>query len=150
MQYELINSSDPYTFTVESREVAALVMFMLSAGCGAEPQSVRGDDIPALAPGQAAQEWYKDTFGRSPGEAMAILEKDVATAFQSFIFGSFDDRRFYENELPAITNLDKRETFMKVCKFGLGKAKFSNIGETAYQIANRIFYKYTGADIKKG
>lgn len=30
MQYELINPSDPYTFVVDNKEVAALTVFALS------------------------------------------------------------------------------------------------------------------------
>ena len=142
MQYELSNPSAPYTFMAESREVAALVVFLLSTAYGATEQD-GGDDngVPIFIFGGGA-EWYKETFGRTPDEGMEALEMEVADALESFMFGHFEDRRRYETALTAITEPEERKTFMHEWQYG--HSSLNNIGGYAHQLAEQIKSRKAG------
>ena len=136
MQYELDNPSDAYTFKANSREVAALTVFLLGTQYGATPESGNDDDrVPIFIFGGAG-EWYEETFGRTADEGIAAHEADVAAALSSFMLGHFEDRRRYDAALEAITDDEKRREFIE--KWQDARTSMNNIGSRAHQLAEAI------------
>lgn len=145
MRYELINPSDPYTFVAESRETAALTVFVLGAAYGGKPEC--GDEnIPVFIFGGAG-EWYGETFGRTPGEGMAALENEVADSLESLVLGNFGDRQRYEAALAAIDDPEKKEAFTATWRDG--RTSLNDIGEYAHRTAKAIRAKKRNAEEDK-
>ena len=142
MQCELVNPSDPYTFVAESREVAVLAVFLLNPAYGATPQSGSDDDkVPTFILG-GAEEWYQEIFGRTVADGFKALEKDLADALASFMLGGFEDRRRYEAALAAITDPEKRTSFID--EWQDGHTSLNNIGGRAHELAEQIKAKLKG------
>lgn len=136
MHYEIINPSDPYTFLADSREAAALVIFLLGPAYAAEEEQ-GGDDtgVPLFLFG-GAEEWYKETFGRSPAEGIEALESSVSAALESVMFGHFEDRRRYSAALDAIDDTEKRRRFIE--KWQDGHSSLNDIGTRCHAYAEAI------------
>lgn len=134
MLYEFENPSDPYVFTAESREVAALTVFIISTAYGATPES--GDEnVPIFIFGGSA-EWYAETFGRTPEVGFTALQQDVKESLESFMYGGFRDWTRYNAALNAIDDPVKRKAFVDEWQDGHGS--MNNIGKRAHQLASLI------------
>lgn len=136
MEFELYNPSDPYTFVAEDREVAALVVGHLSLafGAGTKDES-KGNNVPIFIFG-GFDEWYTDTFGRTPTQGLEAKKKEVGEALLSFMLGHFEDRRRYEAALRAIDDPDKREAFM--AEWQDGRSSLNDIGTVAHSIGKNL------------
>lgn len=134
MEYKLINPSDPYTFIADNLEVSAIVVLILGVAYGAEPKD-GGEMVPVFIFG-GAMDWYKEKFGRTPTEGLKARKKDVADALDSFMLGSFKDRRRYEAALSAITAPDKRAEFISAWQDG--RSSMNNIGGLAHTLAKTL------------
>ena len=136
--YELINPSDPYVFTAKDKETAALVVFGLSYAYGAKSQDGNDDlEIPVFlfAPDHA-HEWYQENFGRNPEDALKHHLMDVIEAYESFMLGSFEDKRRYEAALNAIDDPEKKEKFKQ--EWLDGRTSLNNIGNKAFETAKAL------------
>lgn len=134
MQYELINPSDPYTFLAETKEIAALTVFVLSTAYGAKSESGE-DEIPVFILG-GSKEWYLEQFGRTPDEGLEAEKRRVAEALQSFMLGNFRDRKRYEAALNAITDEEKREEFIELWQDG--RSSLNDIGTYAHELGRKL------------
>ena len=137
MQYELINPSDPYTFEADDFEVAALTVFSISTAYSAEAQD-GCEGVPLFLFG-GASEWYAERFGRMPDEGLTEKKLAVAKALESFMLGSFEDRRRYNAALEAIDDPEKRKSFMH--EWQDGRSSMNNIGEYAHRLGKSIQLK---------
>lgn len=142
MEFELYNPSDPYTFVAEDREVAALVVGHLSLAFGAGTKDENDENnVPVFIFG-GFDEWYTDTFGRTPTQGLEARKKEVGKALLSFMLGHFEDRRRYEAALRAIDDPDKREAFM--AEWQDGRSSLNDIGTVAHSIGKNLL-KSSGA-----
>lgn len=136
MEYELYNPSDPYTFLAADRETAALAVACLSNAFGADTQDGREENhIPIFIFGGFDQ-WFKETFGRTPDEGLEARKKEVGEALLSLMLGHFEDRRRYDAALRAIDDPEKREQFIADWQSGL--SSMNNIGEKAHRIGKKL------------
>lgn len=136
MEYELYNPSDPYTFIAESREVAAIVVAIISTTYGADTQDGNPENhIPIFLFG-GFDGWYIETFGRELMEGLDALRNEVIEALSSFMLGHFEDRARYNAALEAITDPLKREQFIE--KWQEGRSSLNDIGGRAHRIAKRM------------
>lgn len=134
MLYELINPSDPYIFEADSLEVATLTVFLLSTGFGAKP--IKGDEgVPIMMFGNA-EEYYKEKFGRDVQTGLETNFSSVRKALASFMLGNFSDYKRYQVALNAITDDDKRKTFID--EWQDERSSLNNIGGKAHQISERM------------
>ncbi len=134
MEYELINPSDPYTFIAADYETAVLTVFLISTMYGAKSKDDK-NEVPVFIFG-GSREWYKVQFNRTPDEGLIIKKQQVIVALESFIYGGFEDRRIYRAALNAITDLSKREQFIK--EWQDRRSSFNNIGEYANNLAKKM------------
>lgn len=134
MEYELINPSDPYTFIADDSETAALTVFALSTLYGAKPKTGT-EEIPIFIFGGAG-EWYMDYFGRTPDEGFAIKRESVAKSLGSMMYGDFGDRKRYQAALNAITDPEKKETF--IAEWQDGHSSLNDVGSVAHKLAKAI------------
>ena len=141
MEYELYNPSDPYTFIAESKEVAALTVFLLGTQYGAGTKYYEKElRIPIFLTGGAV-EWYKEEFGRTPDEGLEELKIQVSHALDSFMLGGFEKRALYNAALEAIDDPEKKETFKE--KWQNECTSLNNIGRRAHRMAKMILEDQT-------
>lgn len=134
MLYELKNPSDPYVFEADSLEVATLTVYLLSTAFGAEP--IEGDgDVPIMLFGDA-EEYYKEKFGRDVKTGFESNFTSVRKAMASFMLGNFSDYKRYQAALNAITDEEKRKTFID--EWQDNRSSLNNIGGKAHQIAEMM------------
>ena len=132
MEYELHNPSDPYTFIAADKEVATLVIGLLSPAFGADTQDGAEENrVPVFIFG-GYDEWYQEEFGRTPVDGLNARKKEVGEAMQSFMLGGFEDRARYNAALEAIDDPAKRDAFM--AKWQDGRSSLNNIGGAAHEI----------------
>lgn len=136
MEYELINPSDPYTFTAADREVAALVIGHLSLAFGAETEDEAEENRVPIFMFGGFNEWYQEEFGRTPTEGLEARKKEVGEALASFMLGHFKDRARYNAALEAIDDPDKAEAFKE--KWQDGRTSLNNIGGVAHSIGKKL------------
>ena len=92
MIYELITPTDPYTFEAPTKEIAALVIFLLSTFYAAETDDESNEyDIPVLY-FLDPDEWYKDEFGHSASDGLIQNQTAVKAALLSFVYGYHLDK----------------------------------------------------------
>lgn len=134
MEYELINPSDPYTFTASSNEVAALVVFLLSTSYGAKAKD-NSFEVPIFMFGGVA-EWYQEKFKHSIDDGLSKNKEEVAKALESFMYGGFEDRKRYQAALNAIDDDKKREDF--IAEWQDGRSSLNDIGNYAHALAKKL------------
>lgn len=136
MEYELINPSDPYTFEAPDLEVAALVVGLLSPTFGAVSKNRKEEEeVPVFIFG-GYEEWYKETFSKSPDEGLMARKTEVGQALLSVMLGKFEDREKYNAALEAIDDPAKREAFME--KWQDKRTSLNNIGGVAHAIGKAL------------
>jgi hypothetical protein len=111
MIYEFITPSDPITFKADDDKIAIAVSLLLGngkAGCRKED----GESLPTM------YLFHSDPLPeieKSLGESLETFidsNKDaIATAFDSFAYGSIEDRKQYDDATEAITDPAKLEEF---------------------------------------
>jgi len=139
MEYELHNPSDPYTFLAPDKEVAALVIGLLSPAFGAGTQDDNEDNrVPIFIFG-GYDEWYQEQFGRTPVDGLNARMKEVGEALQSFMLGRFVDRARYTAALDAIDDPEKRKAFIE--KWQNDRSSLNNIGGAAHGIGEALLEK---------
>ena len=136
MEYELHNPSDPYTFIAADKEVAALVVCLLSLAFGADTQDGAEENRVPVLIFVGHDEWYQEEFGRTPDEGLKARMKEVGEALQSFMLGRFEDRARYNAALEAIDDPAKRDAF--VAKWQDGRSSLNNIGGAAHEIGKAL------------
>lgn len=143
MEYELHNPSDPYTFIAVDKEVATLVIGLLSPAFGADTQDGAEENrVPVFIFG-GYDEWYQEEFGRTPVDGLNARKKEVGEAMQSFMLGGFEDRARYNAALEAIDDPAKRDAFM--AKWQDGRSSLNNIGGTAHEIGKALLLEVRDA-----
>ena len=139
MEYELYNPSDPYTFIAADKEVAALVVGLLSPAFGAGTQDGSEENsVPIFILG-GYEEWYREEFCRTPTEGLNARRKEVGEAMQSFMLGKFEDRARYNAALEAIDDPAKRDAFM--AKWQDCRTSLNNIGVVAHEFGKALLQK---------
>ena len=86
MEYELYNPSDPYTFIAESREVAAIVVALISTTYGADTQDGNPENhIPIFLFGgfDGGDQHNADTRTHSV-QALTLFPGDIVRFEQQF------------------------------------------------------------------
>lgn len=129
--YELINSSDPYTFYASSLEVAGACACLLSSGFGARDVSDESQRTPILF---GWDEWLEN---RGINETwLDSHAKEIADAFDSFLIGSPKNRADVESMLEMLTE-DKRKQW-RDDRQNRNRSSLSRIGEAAYEYAEKF------------
>lgn len=84
MKYKLTNCSRPYTFMTKDKEVAALVLCVFNNIFGAETKEHK-ESIPDFlyASHGQAEEWYLNTFARTPEEGFSKKRDAVKDALDT-------------------------------------------------------------------
>lgn len=143
MQYEIINSSDPYTFVAQSREVAALTIFLLGTQYAAEPETGE-EGVPLFIFG-GAEDWYLETFMRTPEEAFDTLLKEVIESLDSVMLGEFTDRKRYDLALNAIDCPEKKKQFKEAWQES--RSSTNDIGSYAHVMAAKLKSREVKCDV---
>ena len=111
MIYELITPTDPYTFEAPTKEIAALVVFLLSTFYAAETDDESNEyDIPVLY-FLDPDEWYKDEFGHSASDGLIQNQAAVKDALLSFVYGYHLDRETYFEKYNALQTEEEKFNF---------------------------------------
>lgn len=113
MIYELVTPSDPITFTASCNAVAYAVALYLGsgkAGCTRE-DGEKLDCLLMFAGEEATKKSILDNLGMEFKDFMESNHDDVVAAFESFAYGSIDDRRQYDDAIAAITDAAKLAEF---------------------------------------
>jgi hypothetical protein len=79
LRFELINPSDPYTFTAPDLETAALAVVLLGRGQYGGKSLDGGEDVPIFLFG-GHDEWFAEKFGRTPKESLDHIEHEAIAA----------------------------------------------------------------------
>jgi hypothetical protein len=124
IRYELINPSDAYTFEAQNELVAACAVILVGEGrYGAkafesdEPETqkriVAEDlqyDVPVwlFAADAAVNKWFELHGTKDWSSYIVAHAKAVADCLDSFVIGSFEERRRLERLLSVISNEDER------------------------------------------
>lgn len=96
--YAIVNPLDPYTFLAPDRQIAAIVIFLLSPIYGAKCLSHPGadEDIPVFALGSARQ-WWAHTF---PGDDMEKVinarAREISESLSSILCGTQEMRKTFK------------------------------------------------------
>lgn len=134
IEYELINSSVPYTFMAANKEVAALTVFCLSTAYGAKSKN-GNEKIPVFIFG-GSKKWYQKEFHRTPDDGLEAERENVANALMSFMYGRFEERRRYEIALNSITEPDKKKEF--IWEWQNGGCIINDIGTYAHKLGEKM------------
>lgn len=113
MLYELVTPSDPITFTAANDAVAYAVALYLGsgkAGCTRE-DGQKIDCLLLFATADQTTESIRVNLGMEFKDFMEANHDEVVAAFESFAYGSFDDRRQYDDAIAAITDAKKLAEF---------------------------------------
>lgn len=87
LRFELINPSDPYTFTAPDLETAALAVVLLSRGQYGGKSLDGGNDVPIFLFG-GHNEWFTEKFGRTVQESLDhIAHEAIAACLDTFTLG---------------------------------------------------------------
>lgn len=106
MVYSLINMSDPYTFEAKDVETAALTAMLLSPLYGAESEDGT-QEVPIYA--FTDKEWFINLLGKDFKAKVKEKKTDVIDALNSFVFGGFEDRRKYFQQMSVLADDEKEE-----------------------------------------
>jgi len=108
MIYELINPSDPYTFTAPSFMIATATVCVLGSGqYGAHAIKEDGnhdetaEDVPIFLFG-GSEAWFKERGIDSFSDYVDAHREEIATCLETFIIGSYSERRTMERVLEEI------------------------------------------------
>jgi hypothetical protein len=89
LRFEIVNPSDPYTFTAPTLEIAALVVCLLGEGKygGTSLDTPRGVDVPIFIFG-GHDEWFKEQFGCTFEDSYERTDKlALADSFDTVTLG---------------------------------------------------------------
>jgi hypothetical protein len=133
MLFELINPSDPYTYTAASFEVAAVAACLLSTGFGCRciDPGASDETSPILL---GWEQWLGDR-GIDEDWLTAHMA-DIADAWESFVIGSADSRADVELALSHIPTPEGRQSFL-AARQDRDRSSVNQIGEVAYENARR-------------
>lgn len=136
IEYELINPSDPYTFVAADKEVAALVVALLSTAYAAETKERNEEnEIPCFLFG-GFKEWYQEEFGRGTDDGLDARKKEVGEALESFMYGHFIERAKYNAALKAVDDPEKKKIF--IFEWNDQRSSLNDIGGYAHQIGEKL------------
>lgn len=79
LQFELVNPSDPYTFTAPNLETAALAVVLLGRGRYGAKSLDGGKDVPIFLLG-GHDEWFTENFGRTVQESLDHIAHEAIAA----------------------------------------------------------------------
>jgi len=115
--YEFVTPSDPVTFKAEDDNVATAVGAIVGGGkAGTGRCDENGDDVqlPTLTFFSAdTMEMLSDFIGCDFEEFVKKEWDKIATACESFAYGTVASRKEYDTALECITDPEKREEFKK-------------------------------------
>jgi hypothetical protein len=129
--YELINSSDPYTFKAPDIKIAAVVACLLSTGFGArqvEPADPDVEQTPILF---GWNEWLSSH--NIDDKFIDNHLSEIADAYDSFLIGGLSQRKDAEEMLEMLP-AKKREEW-KANRQDRHRSSMNQIGETAAKYA---------------
>lgn len=144
MIFEFINPSDPYHFTTDDFEVAAVITFILGMGkCGSKEIDPNKDnlfEVPLLLFG-GEEEWTKKTFTMSLAELLHDVKinhkQELVDCLESFAIGSFSEYKEFRKSMADISDLKKRESYRK--KYHKNKLTSANdFGTYAWKFAKSL------------
>jgi hypothetical protein len=96
LRFELINPSDPYTFTAPDLETAALAVVLLGRGMYGGKSLDGGEDVP-LFPLDGHDEWFDANFSRTvQGSLDHVDHNAIADCLDTFALGR-DERSSMNN-----------------------------------------------------
>jgi hypothetical protein len=87
LRFELINPSDPFTFTAPSLEVAAQAVLLIGEGAYGGKSLDGGKDVPIWLFG-SPDPWFRENFGKTCEESLDSRDDAaLAECFESFTLG---------------------------------------------------------------
>jgi len=113
MTYEFITPSDAITFVAPDDKVAFVCALVLGRGkafCKRE-DGVDLDTCVLFRSEADVETIVRDALGCGMPEFMESRWGEVADAFDTFAYGSFEDRRQYDDAVAAITDPEKLAEF---------------------------------------
>lgn len=90
LRFELVNPSDPFTFTAPSLEVAAQAVLLIGEGFYGGKSLDGGTDVPMFAFMRDAgmDAWFREQFGKTADESLEGRDDAaLAACFESFTLG---------------------------------------------------------------
>ena len=103
--YELVNPSDAYTFLAPSVLIAAAAVTVVGEGSyGAKPVEDDGSEsVPVFLLG-GLEEWFKEHGIEDVGDYINAHRPAVAACLDSFLIGSYEDRKRMERVVSVISD----------------------------------------------
>lgn len=139
MFYEFITPSDPITFAAPNDNIAFVCALTLGAGkafCTRED----GEKLQTcflFTPPDELDAAIQKQLGASLTDYIDSHREEIATAFESFAYGSFESRRQYDDALSAITDEDKLAQF-KASHEDRNRSSMSQWVKGAWKIAKQL------------
>jgi hypothetical protein len=88
LRFELVNPSDPFTFTASSLEVAAQAVLLIGEGTFGGKSLDGGTDVPIFIFGRDPDPWFQENFGKTAEESFDTRDDNaLAECFESFTLG---------------------------------------------------------------
>lgn len=115
--YELVTPSDPITFKAKDDKVAftcALLLGRGKAGCHRRDENnneVNLETLLMFASEEMIDSTIQEKLGCDIDAFIKSNKADVKACFQSFAYGSIEDRKTYDDAIEAITDPEKLKEF---------------------------------------
>jgi hypothetical protein len=140
--YSIINPSDPYTFLAPDRQIAAIVIFLLSPSYGAKCLSHPGsnEDVP-LFPFGGSRQWWAHAFPGSDMEKIINTRAhEISEALSSILYGTEEARQSF-NDLYGRIKHPKVLRQLRIAWNNARRKSLTDIPRSAYATADAISLK---------
>ena len=113
--YEFITPSDPITFKAVNDKVALVCAFMLGkgrAGCDRKDENGNTVTIPSLLMfSEDAGKEIVQFLEQDLGSFLESNREEIQKGFDSFCYGTIEERKTYDDAVEAITDPEKLKEF---------------------------------------
>ena len=141
MIYEFITPSDPITFLSDDDKVAFLCSVVLGngkAGCKRIDENGKEIRLPSMLMFDSEPEKAIDDFLCEPlGSFFEKNKQKIKDCFDSFAYGTIEDRQKYDDALSAIADPEKQKEF-KLKHEDENRSSMSQWVKGAWQSAKNI------------
>lgn len=114
MIYEYITPSDPVTFIAFSDKIALIVSIIIGNGKAGCMNVATGESLPSLLMFEPDPKGIVSAYLEKDPDAFIAENKEcIASAFDSFAYGSVSDRAAFDHACSCITDKGKLLEFKK-------------------------------------
>lgn len=139
MLFHLINMSDPYTFEAPDLKTAALTTLLLGGGeYGAESED-KSLEVPVmlLVGREGIVQWFKDKCDLDiTGVTIGDMREPVGKCLASFVIGSFEQRKIYEDMRTVLR--EDLQTDFKIKWHDDRRSSLNDIGRRAWRLSEQL------------